>query len=414
MTDGDVEEAARERASARMLCELGVAMLEAGQATSDVDRILKRVAAKYGIAPLQVVALPTVMIVQSGESGEFAQIGTARPGAVRLDQAAAIDDIVSDAGLGLLMPSEALSRLAAIRESKPRFRWPLTLLGYIALTVGFGLLLDPTVEALPVYVLLGAVVGALIAVGRRVPHVDTIVPVVAAFVATLLAALFLSTWAHEIPLRVVAPALVAFLPGLALTVGAVELTTNQVVAGASRVVYGISQLLLLAFGVTAGAYVSGSATSVTESGQPLGWWAPLVGLVLLAGGNLLFLSAPRRSFAWLLVSLLVTYGALSLGTLALGAELAPFVGALVVVPLARLIARFKTAPPPAVTMLTSFWLLVPGALGFIGLNGAAAGIPDGTTSLVSTGISVFAIAVGTLVSSALTNAFDAMSGRERR
>jgi uncharacterized membrane protein YjjB (DUF3815 family) len=170
------------------------------------------------------------------------------------------------------------------------------------------------------------------------------------------------------------------------------------------VVYGIAQLLLLAFGVIAGAAVTGGFPTTVERGAELGWWAPLVGLLFLAGGNILFLSAPRRSFAWLLLSLLVTYGALTLGTLVLGAELSPFAGALVVIPFARLIARFRTAPPASVTTLASFWLLVPGALGFLGVSQAITGGTGGVNQVLGTGISVFAIAVGILVSSARTNA----------
>jgi uncharacterized membrane protein YjjB (DUF3815 family) len=177
-----------------------------------------------------------------------------------------------------------------------------------------------------------------------------------------------------------------------------------VIAGASRVVYGIAQLLLLAFGVVAGAAVTGGFQTTVERGAELGWWAPLLGLLLLAVGDTLFLSAPRGSFAWLLLSLVVTYGALTLGTLVLGAELSPFAGALVVIPFARLIAPFRTAPPPAVTTLASFWLLVPGALGFLGVSQEVTGGTGGVNQVLTTGISVFAIAVGILVSSALTNA----------
>jgi uncharacterized membrane protein YjjP (DUF1212 family) len=395
---------ADDRESAQFLCVLGVAMLETGQATSDVERILSTVAEAYRLAPVRLVVLPTVMIVQLRNGQRTLEVDVVRPGAIRLDQAAEIDDLVAEASRAAMEPAAALARLEAIRTSPPRFGPWLTFVGYLLLTLGFGLLLDPTALAIPEYLLLGAVVGGLVMLGRRFPRFDAVLPVFAAFIATVLTTLFLSTWAGDIPLRVIAPALVSFLPGLTLTIGAVELSSNQVIAGASRVVYGISQLLLLAFGVVAGVAVTGGFASSAERGAQLGWWAPLVGLVLLAAGNLLFFSAPGRSFAWLLLSLVVTYGALSLGTLVLGAELSPFAGAVVVIPFARLIAQFRTAPPPAVTMLASFWLLVPGALGFLGLSQAFTGGSGGANQLLGTGISVFAIAVGILVSSVLTNA----------
>ena len=390
--------------AAQLLCELGIAMLEAGQATSDVERTLTTVAAAYRLDPVRLVVLPTVMIVQLRNAQRTIEVDLVRPGAARLDQAAEIDELVAAAARARLEPSAALAQLRAIRTSPPRFGGWLAFVGHILLTVGFGLVLDPVVPAIPAYFLLGAIVGALVMLGRRVPYFDAVLPVVAAFVATVLTVLFLSSWAGEIPLRIIAPALVSFLPGSTLTIGAVELTSNQVIAGSSRLVYGIAQLLLLAFGVVAGAAITGGFPTTTERGAELGWWAPLAGLVLLAVGYVFFLSAPRRSLAWLLLSLLVTYGALSVGTLVLGAELSPFAGALVVIPFSRLIAPFRTAPPPAVTTLASFWLLVPGALGFLGVSAAVTGGTGGVNQVLTTAISVFAIAVGILVSSALTNA----------
>lgn len=400
----DPVDSADDRESAQLLCELGIAMLQAGQATSDVENILTTVAAAYRLAPVRLVVLPTVMIVQLRNAERIIELDVVRPGALRLDQAAEIDNLVAEAARARMEPSVALARLSAIRASRSRFGGWLTFLGHILLTLGFGLVLDPVAQAIPAYLFLGAIVGALVMLGRRLPHFEAVLPVVVAFIATVLTVLFLSSWAGEIPLRIIAPALVSFLPGSTLTIGAIELTSNQVIAGASRVTYGIAQLLLLVFGVVAGAAVTGGFQHSVERGAELGWWAPLAGLLLLAIGYLLFLSAPKGSLPWLLLSLVVTYGALSLGTLILGAELSPFAGALVVIPFARLIARFRTAPPPAISTLASFWLLVPGALGFLGVSQTVTGGAGGVNQVLTTGISVFAIAVGILVSSALTNA----------
>ena len=50
-------------------------------------------------------------------------------------------------------------------------------------------------------------------------------------------------------LEIVIPALVTFLPGAALTMGAVELSTGDMLAGSARLVYGLERLLLLSFGI---------------------------------------------------------------------------------------------------------------------------------------------------------------------
>jgi uncharacterized membrane protein YjjB (DUF3815 family) len=74
-----------------------------------------------------------------------------------------------------------------------------------------------------------------------------------------------------------------------------------------------------------------------------------------------------------------------------------FFGALVMTPIALAVARLPGGPPSQVTFLPAFWLLVPGALGLIGVtevvgNPAAASIGD----LVRPIGSIVSIALGVL------------------
>ena len=55
----------------------------------------------------------------------------------------------------------------------------------------------------------------------------------------------------------ISPALVATLPGMSLTIGAMELASSQIVSGSSRLMYGMSQLALLLFGVAIGVHIAG-------------------------------------------------------------------------------------------------------------------------------------------------------------
>jgi uncharacterized membrane protein YjjP (DUF1212 family) len=93
---------------------------------------------------------------------------------------------------------------------------------------------------------------------------------------TLVTALLLVHVVGDEPLRIIAPPLVSFLPGLTLTIAAIELTNNQVIAGASRLVFGGAQLLLLTFGVFAATTLVGGLP--TASPQPLlGQWVGVPG-----------------------------------------------------------------------------------------------------------------------------------------
>lgn len=394
-----------EEASARdilgMLEALGLAMIETGQATNDVEDTLRAVARAYRLTDVRTVVLPTFMVLQSEEAGGTAQIESARPTVGRLDQTGAIESLISRALRREMTPAEGIAEVRRIRNTAPRFGSWMTLLGHIILTVGFGMVINPTLQALPIYAGLGAGVGGLVLLARRFTGLATITAVVAAFAVTVLTALLFAPYVGGEPLRIIAPPLVSFLPGLTLTIAAVELTSNQVIAGASRLVFGVGQLLLLAFGVFAATVVVGGLHA-TERQSSLGSWAGIVGVALVAIGFMLFMSAPPRALPWLILSLAVCYGAQALGALALGAGLSGFVGAVVVAPFTQLASRFRTSPPASVMSLACFWLLVPGALGFIALSGVAT---DGAASLqtvTTAAISVLSIALGAIVGISLS------------
>src|SRR5690606_22401102 len=116
-----------------------------------------------------------------------------------------------------------------IRRTPPRFGPVLTVVGHTLLTDGFGLVLNPALSALPVYLVLGALVGVIVLIANRIATLSLILPVLTAFTVTLLIALFVRPLIDDDTLRLVAPALVSFLPGLTLTVAAVELTSGQVI-----------------------------------------------------------------------------------------------------------------------------------------------------------------------------------------
>lgn len=85
------------------------------------------------------------------------------------------------------------------------------------------------------------------------------------------------------------------------------------------------------------------------------------------------------------------------GNLLFGAEVSGFFGALAMTPIALAIARLPGGPLAQVTFLPAFWLLVPGALGLIGVT-QLLGDPATATigALVKPVGSIVSIALGVL------------------
>ena len=150
----------------------------------------------------------------------------------------------------------------------------------------------------------------------------------------------------------------------------VELSAGEMITGASRLVAGILQLLLLGFGIVDAAQVVGlpSADALVDTPtDQLGWWAPWVGVLLVGIGNYLYFSAPGGSLGRLLLVLYAAWIGQCLGDQALGGYLSGFVGASVMTPVAYIPERRPSGPPALVSFLPAFSLLVPGALGLIGV-----------------------------------------------
>lgn len=388
---------------AAMLREIGIGLVEIAQPTPIVEARLQQIAAQYTTEAVRVVALPTVLMIQIGDDGY--QIEGSTHSSLQLDLAGKIDDIASLAAAGAISPREAIEAVNAARNLRPRFGNLATILGYAVTTVGFGMVINPTWAALPGYLFLGLVVGGIVALTAPLPSLTPILPTVSALVVTVLAIWFVDATANDGLLRVIAPALVATLPGMSLTIGAMELASSQIVAGSSRLVYGISQLALLIFGVAIGVHIAGDVAPQTPS-TLMGPWSLYLAIVVVSIGLYIYLSAPRGSLLWLMAAIGVVLLAQAWAGTVMAASYSGFVGAIVAVPFSMLAARIKTSPPAIVMMLAAFWSLVPGALSFEAVGEAAAGGGPGATSLGSTGAAILSIALGTLVGWSIFHTID--------
>lgn len=399
---------------AQMLGALGAAMLDANESTSSVDAILEEVARAYGRPQLVAAALPTLVLVQTVVHGyAAASVFPVKGAALRLDQAGAIQRLVDDIIDDPKPPAQVIDDVAKVRAAPPRFNSAWAILGYAMQTLGFGLVLNPTLAALPAYAALGVLVGVIVVYGSRLATLAVVLPVITPFIVTIVCIQFLAEATGGDALLLIAPPLLSFLPGMVLTIAAVELTGGQIIAGASRLVYGVAQLGLLAFGVTAGILFAGSLPD-SSPGASLGWWAPWIGILLVAGGFLLFSSAPRGSLAWIVVALAVAYAAQTGASAVVAPWMSGFFGALVLVPFARGIRVFRSAPPTIVTTTCGFWILVPGALGFMDITQAASGSAAAGAALLQVAGSIIAIAIGMLVGSGVSRDLSALARAWRK
>lgn len=378
---------------ADMLREIGIGLLETNQPTQVVTRRLQDIAARYTTETTRVVALPTVLVIQIGSLAYEADTSTAL--SLQLDKAGRVDEVAVLAAAGAITPVDAVAAVRKARASGPRFGPITTMIGYVTATVGFALLIHPTWVSLPAHVLLGFVVAAILQLTRPFPALNPVVPIFSALVVAALATWFVAEAAHESLMMVITPALVAMLPGVSLTVSAVELAGGQIISGSSRAVYAIAQLAMLVFGAAQAMHLLPPNPEQAPSAL-MGPWSLIVAIVLMAIGLYVYLSAPRGALPWMVAVIGVAIVGQTLAGRFLPTSHAGFVGALLAVPFALLAARIKTAPPSMVMMLAAFWALVPGALSLTSVSHAVAGHTS-VAGIAIAGSAVLSLALGTMV-----------------
>ena len=378
---------------ATMLCEIGAALVEASQPVQVVEQRLVAIAARYTSARVQAAVLPTMLFVQIGDTVNRMD-GSVSPSG-QLDIAGRVDRITGLAEAGAITPTDAAAAIRAARAAPPRFGPVLTTLGYAVTTVGFGMMIQPSWKALLAHLFLGLVVGLIVAVARPFPALGPILPTASALAVTLLATWFVADVAHDGLLRVVSPALIATLPGMALVIGAIELAGGRIVSGAGRVVYGIAQLGLLVYGMVLGVHIAGQVPTQQPS-PSMGPWTLYASILVIAVGLYFYLSAPRGSLPWLALTIGVATLTQTLAGTVLNSAHSGFVAAAVAIPFVMFAARMPTAPPAAVLSLAAFWSLVPGQLTFMSVGRGPAGDFSGISGLSVASGAIVSIALGTL------------------
>jgi uncharacterized membrane protein YjjP (DUF1212 family) len=393
----------------RLIVQLGIAMVAAGDAVDVVEESLRRIVAAYGVPGLQVALLPTSLFVQTGtDDRAHVQFSSQVAPPLRLDQIDWLYRLVKRLERAEPTVQEASQELAAVYGRQPTFRWPLRTLGHAVLTAGLVLLLQPTPEGIGVAFALGLLVGLLKLV--RLPTAALIFPIMASFLTAAVVFGAVSYLHADNPIRLLVAPLVTFLPGGMLAIATMEIAAGQMVSGASRLVNGFVQLGLLAFGiVAAGGLVRASPADFADHQVAgLGAWAGWAGVIVFALGIYLHFSAPLRSLPWILLVLYVAFAGQTAGDVLFGAQISGFFGAAAMTPLVLWVERLASGPPKLVIFLPAFWLLVPGAAGLIGVTQIVGTGPDvAVRGLSEVLVTIISISLGVLIGASAHRAADA-------
>jgi uncharacterized membrane protein YjjP (DUF1212 family) len=379
-------------AAPQFVAALGAAMSAANYPVTMVHRVMEQTARAYGLDH-EFLALPNYVQVGSA-SGEGIYI--ANPDFnVRYDQSFPLAKLVARAPSGTVSPSDGMAEIDRIRNLDKRFPVWITVIGYAVQSVGLALILQPTPWSLYGAAVLGLLVGVLSVIGRRNEAIGYMLPTVCAFLVAYIVFRFESRWhVGTDSLRALAAPLATFLPGAAITLAVIELATNHVVSGASRLVAGFMQIAQLAFGILIAAQIAGipDVSLITTQLNRLGPWAPFLGVLVYGLGIWLNFAPPAKFLPWMVLMLYVAYGGQWVGNELLGSYASGFGGGLTLILFALAISHRPSTPPTMSLVVPGFWLLVPGSLGFMGITQLLG--THSSAVFTATLISMMSIAIG--------------------
>ena len=408
----DVPEETRDAESAAraLLARLGAAMIATGQPAHEIEEELVAVGARLGHPQIQAGVVPTGLILslRSGAPAAYESVN----GPVRLDQASEVRRIRHQLITGELDSAAALEQLSTLRARPARYPAWVVATAWVAIAVGIALILQPGRANAALTAGCSLIVYGLMALVRQAPRLAGLLPTAAAFAVTVIVFAAADAGWIDGPLRTVLPPLAPLLPGALIVTGMSELAAAHMQAGTSRLVHGVVQLGLFAVGLIAATTVLNvpPETMGNVRVDDIGVWAAPAGLLLIALGICFMESVELSMSPWVLLVLLIAFGAQSGGQALGSAALGGFLGAIAASIGATLVERVRPRTARLVLFLPAFWLLVPGSLGLVGVTTLVA--EPGRA--VETGLDVVAvicaIALGLLAGSSVGLA---LRGRER-
>lgn len=398
----------------RLIATLGTAMVASGQPIHEIEQELREMAARYGAPDLQVGVGPTGVHVAlaSGAPGTYESVR----GPLRLDQSATVRQIRYRLLAGKIGVDDATRFIRELPARPPAYpRWVIDL-GFVGVGVGICLILQPGLMNLLAAAVSSVLVICLLKVVRRHPSLNALLPTAAGFVVSLAVIGAAEVGWLDGSLRTVLPALAVLLPGALIVTGLSELAAGAMIAGTSRLLFGTVQLMLFAVGIVAAAALLQASPAALSNVRvdDLGVWAAPLGLLSIGTGIALMECVPLRLLPWvfgvLALTFLTQFGGQQLGAPIFGS----FLGAITASLGSSLAELADRRLPRLVVFLPSFWLLVPGSLGLLGVSEVATATASGSPAGAQVPAVVLAISVGLLVGSAVANTVRLLGRSVRR
>jgi uncharacterized membrane protein YjjP (DUF1212 family) len=360
----------------RFLIRLGIALHKFGTPAYRLESHLQQVAEFLELKAQFIIHPTSLTFVMSDDEDnqEYNHVVRVSPGDIDLGSLARTDELVDELSSGQRTLTEALERLKDISNKPTPYGLILTFLAFGASSGAFAMLMRTSWHDVIWSTLLGLVVYGYVFwsdYSRRVT--EMLEPVAALTTAILASAISIFDPSINIPI-VILSSIIAFIPGLSLTLGLSELAARHLISGTARIMDAIMSLFKLYFGgvlgMALGKILWGENTFVPP--LPIPDWTEWIAVTLLSVSLVVLFKARKKDAPWGIISGYIAYGASIWGAHHLGVSLGAFVGAFALGIYSNLFSRIMNLPASIVRLL-GLVVLVPGSKVYIGLNSMISG-----------------------------------------
>lgn len=285
---GDTSAASNDPERAlRFMTRLGGALHRYGTPAHRLEEALERASASLGLQG-QFFSTPTELLLAfGGPEAQRTSLLRVEPGAVDLGRLAKVDEIAGGVLKGTLSLDDGIRALDELETEAPPFPATLVLFAYAMASASASLLFGGGQRELLGALILGAAMGALALLARPSQGIARVEVLLGAVVAAAGAGVLARLWGGVSASNLVLSALIGHMPGLSLTVGMIELGTQNLSSGTARLAASATRLMELGVGVAIGVRLARllPAGAFAQSGAPAnGLPVAVEPLALLLGG----------------------------------------------------------------------------------------------------------------------------------
>ncbi len=360
----------------RFIIRLGKALHKFGTPAYRMEAHLQSVANFLGLQASFIVTPTSLTFILSGddENQDYNHMLRVTPGDIDLGSLARTDELVDELSSGQRTLSEAIERLDEITNKPNPYGRFLTFMAFGASSGAFAMLMRTSWNDVFWSTILGMLLCLFVFWSERSKRVTEMLEPLSALTAALLASAITRIDPSINAPLVILSSVIAFIPGLALTLGLSELAARNLMSGTARVMDAIMVLFKLYFGAVLGLALGDKFWGVASYVKPetMPNWTAWAAVTTLSISLVILFKVRKKDAPWGIISGYVAFAASIWGASYLGVALGAFVGAFALGIYSNIFSRIMKLPSSIVKLL-GLVVLVPGSKVYMGLNFAVLG-----------------------------------------